>query len=329
MLTGPKAGDNAQALRAAAASGLEVTVRNIAIRPGQETAKPLIAASLDQLDLAASDRLEPPWPDVVLAIGRHMSRVALWIKQQSGGRTRIALLNAPKGQWDDFDLVVLPPFYRNRSRPNVLTIAMPLIGIDPGRLAEAREHFGHAFSALPRPLHALLLGGDMGQRRLQPDFARQVLDRMTGSYAAEGSIYVATSRRTPPAAVAAVEARLRPQDRIYKWGSASEDNPYLGLLALADGFTVTADSLSMLIEAARTGKPLIIAEPPPATGFSGLVQRASGLWRPRNLGMAIALLYRGGYAVPLGAEPRLPSSPLPDDAAVVGRRLRELAGVKS
>jgi hypothetical protein len=129
--------------------------------------------------------------------------------------------------------------------------------------------------------------------------------------------------------VAALREGLRSQDRLYAWGAPGAENPYPGLLALGDSFTVTADSLSMLIEVARLGKPLTIAEPPPPGGLGGLVQRASDLMRPRDLGEAIALLYDSGHAVPLGMAPRAPAAPLPDDASLVGQRLRQLAGVKS
>jgi mitochondrial fission protein ELM1 len=329
VLTGSKAGDNAQALKAAEASRLAFEIRHIAIRPELAARKVKVRPDIGAIDLAGSDPLAPPWPDVVLTIGRQLSCVALWIKEQSGGKTRIALLNAPKGRWNDFDLVVLPPYYRNRGRPNVLPIAMPLIGLDAERLAAARAHFGPALAGLPRPLNVLLVGGDMGQRKLEPGFVAKLLDKMTSGYAAAGTVYAATSRRTPPAVAAALQSGLRPQDRLYVWGSVGAENPYPSLLALGDSFTVTADSLSMLIEVARLGKPLTIAEPPPPGGLAGLRQRASDLLRPRDLGAAIALLYRGGHAVPLGVEPRVPASPLPDDAAMVGQRLRQLAGVKS
>jgi mitochondrial fission protein ELM1 len=326
-LTGAKAGDNAQVLRAAGASGLAFETRQIVTLPDHAARKVAVQPDLSIFDMASSDPLEGPWPEVVLTIGRQLSCVALWIKQQSGGKTRIALLNAPKGRWNDFDLVVLPPYYRNRDRPNVLPIAMPLIGLDPDRLAAARRHFGPELSALPRPLNVLLVGGDMGQRKLDPGFVHHVLDEMATGYAADGTIYAATSRRTPASVVAALQAKLRPQDRLYTWGVAGAENPYPGLLALGDSFTVTADSLSMLIEVARCGKPLTIAEPPPPGGIGGLVQRASDLLRPRDLSAAIAQLYRGGHAVPLGTAPRAPATPLPDDAAMVGQRLRQLARV--
>jgi uncharacterized protein len=40
--------------------------------------------------------------------------------------------------------------------------------------------------------------------------------------------------------------------------AAPADNPYLGLLALADAFIVTGDSASMMVEVARLGRPLMI-----------------------------------------------------------------------
>lgn len=298
------------------------------VRPELVIAKPAVRPSLDQLDIGASDPLQPPWPDAVLTIGRHLSRVALWIKEQSGGRTRIALLNAPKGRARAFDLVVLPPFYRNSGAPNILTIRMPLIGVAPERLAEAGAGFRGHVASLKRPLHVFLVGGDMGQRRLEPGFVRDALRRMTEGFAAEGSIFAATSRRTPPAVADVIAGSLRAQDRLYRWGSDKGENPYLGLLAEGDTFTVTADSLSMLIEVARLGKPLAIAEPPPLRGLAGVVQWSSDLLRPRDLRQALALLYQGGHAVPLGAPMHAPASPLPDDTERVAQRLRQLVGVK-
>ena len=230
---------------------------------------------------------------------------------------------------DDFDLVVLPPYYRNSGRPNVLPIRMPLIGIEEERLAEARERFRPEMAGMPRPLHVLLVGGDMGLRKLEPGFMAGVLRSMQEGDGATGAIYAATSRRTPSEVVAVLRTGLRQQDRLYRWGSEGAANPYLGLLAHGDSFTVTADSLSMLIEVARLGKPLVIAEPPPPRGVAGLAQRVTGLLRPRDLGQAISLLYEGGWAVPLGHAPRPPRAPLPEDTALVAERLRQLAGIKS
>ncbi len=325
VLTGAKTGDNAQVLRAAGAMDLPFTQKRIVLKPGFETAKPTVEASLSIVDLPASDPLEAPWPDLVITIGRRLSLAALWIKAQSGGKTRIALFNAPKGRAGDFDLIVVPAYYTIPDGPRVCRIGLPLIAADPLRIEAARQGSAAEFEALSRPLHVLLLGGDMGSRKLDQDFARGILRTMQHGFAGAGSIFVSTSRRTPHAAADAVEAALRPQDRLYRWQPDAARNPYFGLLALGDTFTVTSDSLSMLTEVARLGRPLAIAEPPAkVTAW----QRLAGFlsMKPaRDMGEAASYLIRGGHAVRLGELFPATASPPPDDTGRVAARLRQIA----
>jgi hypothetical protein len=75
--------------------------------------------------------------------------------------------------------------------------------------------------------------------------------------AAGGALLVTDSPRTPDAAGDALQAQLRAPHFCYRWGDTG-DNPYRGLLALADAFVVTGESMSMLGEAAAMGVPLFI-----------------------------------------------------------------------
>ena len=59
------------------------------------------------------------------------------------------------------------------------------------------------------------------------------------------------------AAADALQAQLTAPNFCYRWGGGG-DNPYRGLLALADAFVVTGESMSMLGEAAAMGRPLYI-----------------------------------------------------------------------
>ena len=77
LLTGAKQGDNAQAERLAETADLAFERRRLVLKPGYDLAKPRIEASLHHVDLARSDALKPPWPDLVLTIGRRMAMVAL------------------------------------------------------------------------------------------------------------------------------------------------------------------------------------------------------------------------------------------------------------
>jgi hypothetical protein len=165
----------------------------------------------------------------------------------------------------------------------------------------------------------------MGARKLDANFARDTLLTMQQGFARDGSIFVSTSRRTPAAAADAVETALRPQDRLYRWQPDAPRNPYFGLLARGKTFTVTSDSLSMLTEVARFGRPLAIAEPPER---APLWQRLAGMvsGRPaRDIGEAASHLIRGGHAVRLGEPfPEVPGPP-PDDTGRVAQRLRQIA----
>ncbi len=325
VLIGSKTGDNAQVLRAAKAMGVPFAVKQLKVKPAFETAKPKVRPSLDIFDLDASDPLQAPWPDLVITIGRRLSLAALWIKQQSEGKTRIALFNAPKGSPEDFDLIVVPTHYTIEDGPKVCRIGLPLIAADAERLTTARDAYSAEFAALPRPLHVLLLGGDMGAARLDPAFVRETMRTMQNGFAREGTIYASTSRRTSAAAADAVESVLRPQDRLYRWREGAADNPYYGLLAHGDSFTVTSDSLSMLTEVARLGKPLTIAAPTVRRSFlHRLTDLLSGAGA-RDLGEAGNYLIRGGHAVRLGeALPRSCHAP-PDDTEAVAARLRQIA----
>ena len=51
---------------------------------------------------------------------------------------------------------------------------------------------------------------------------------------------------------------LPPEAVFYEWSADAEDNPYRALLGSADGFIVTADSVSMMVEVIYLHKPLAI-----------------------------------------------------------------------
>ena len=70
LLVGDKLGDNAQAVALADAMGWPYEVRQVFPKPEWVLGKPHFEPGLHHLDLERSARLEPPWPDIVLTIGR-------------------------------------------------------------------------------------------------------------------------------------------------------------------------------------------------------------------------------------------------------------------
>jgi hypothetical protein len=165
-----------------------------------------------------------------------------------------------------------------------------------------------------------------------------------------GSLHVATSRRTPPETVSAIADALPEQAVLHRWQATAADNPYVGLLAHGDRFVVTGDSVSMLVEVARLGKPLTIAplreanrtvanslqrlHLPDETAYwvAAGAQQAMDRLLPligldsstRDFALLHDFLFQKGWAVPFGAPfvkpPELPA----DDTAIAAARLMEL-----
>ncbi|MFO1154414.1 MAG: ELM1/GtrOC1 family putative glycosyltransferase [Rhodospirillales bacterium] len=257
-MIGDKPGDNAQIELLADALQWPVEIRRLRFLPRYQTGKPRFRVSLSHIDKAASDPLVPPWPDLVLTIGRRPSMAALWVKEQSGGATRLVLIGRPRRFHDRFDLVLAPPQNRVPDRPNVVRLALPLLAADADAIRRDSDCWRERFSSLPRPLTAILVGGPTGRFIFDETVAGELVNSVLARTGSRGTLFVTTSRRTPPPVIRGLERSLPPEAVLYRWSEAASDNPYKALLGLADAFVVTGDSASMMVEVARLGRPLII-----------------------------------------------------------------------
>ncbi len=251
-----KAGDNAQIEAVVARLPWPVETRRLLFKRPYVTGKPPFLASLYHVDKARSDALAPPWPDVVITIGRRPAMAALWIRKRSGGHTRIILFGRPKRQLDHFALVIVSAQFQVERAANVLNVSLPLMRIDSQRLARAASDWQAHFASLARPVIAVLVGGATRPYAFSANDARELIAVARAYCGEQGCLYVTTSRRTSKAAVAALRASMSARDTLYEWGAT--DNPYFGLLAHADGFVVTGDSMSMITEVARLQRKLAI-----------------------------------------------------------------------
>jgi uncharacterized protein len=319
-VVGEKAGDNAQLRVVCDALGWPVEERRIAMRPRWARGKPIVRASLHHVDLERSDRLEPPWPDLVITAGRRLSMVALWLRAQSRGRTRIALLTMPRRLARRFDLIVATAQYRAPRRARVVRVGLPLMRVDPGAVRAAADAWRARFADLKRPITALLVGGPTKPVAFDAAVARELADAAAKiSAGAGGTLFATTSRRTPPEVADALAARLPEGARLYRWHPDPGENPYLALLGLADGFIVTSDSITMMVEVARLGRPLAVFELP---------KTPSAWWREwasaRDLRAVPRFLFEHGLATPVAQAFRAPAQPPPDDLPLVVARIRAL-----
>lgn len=355
LVLGDKQGDNGQVEVLAQALGWACLRKHLVMRPPFVERKPRMRATLDHIDRSRSDALEPPWPDLILTVGRRPAMAALWVREQSKGHTKIVLVGKPSGRVEWYDLIVasgeivLPPL------ANVVGVTLPLMRIDEGAVAEAAAAWRPRLADLPRPLIGFLIGGPT----IPFVYTQAMVGRLLGAVGdlvreKGGTPYITTSRRTPAWVVEALRDGLPAGARIFVWSPEADDNPYRGLLALADGFVVTGDSISMMVEAIKAGKPVaILPVPTGAIGTLDQLRRALTHWlfSPVSRGGADGLrqafgrllyrlrvathtrdfrafhrrLYAEGLAVPLGRDLVPPAARPPDDVSAAVARIKALA----
>ncbi len=292
---GDKRGDNGQVERVARAlearHGWKSALRHLEMQPKFVLGKPRVGPTLYHLDPARSDPLEPPWPDLILTSGRRPANAALWIKQQSGGRAKIVLLGKPSGWMAHFDLIVTSAETLPAPYDNVLHIGLPLMDVDPARLEEGEARWRADLAPLPRPLTAFLIGGPTNPFRYTAAVQARLRRRIEEVLDAGGTAYLVGSRRTPPGFMEGLARGFDGMVQVFDWAQATGENPYAGLLALADRFVVTGDSISMQVEVVRLGKPLEIVPLP--TGWLGRLDNgrrrlSAWLFQPRRDGRHMA-----------------------------------------
>lgn len=261
VLADDRTGNVAQCLGVAEALGLPFAVKSI--RYGRLARLPnlLRGARLIGLDGDSRAALSAPWPRLVIAAGRRTAPVARWIKRRCGARL-VQIMDPGPGGRGEFDLIAVPTHDgKARAGGNVLSITGAPHRVTPAKLAEAAGLWRDRFAALPRPWIGLIVGGSTKNRPFTPALARTLGERAGAlAAAAGGSVLVTTSRRTGGEAETALLAALPEPRFVHSWRSGGE-NPYFGLLALADALVVTGDSVSMACEACATPAPVYVFAP--------------------------------------------------------------------
>jgi uncharacterized protein len=205
----------------------------------------------------AGDRLQPPWPDLLIACGRLAAAPALAAKRAGGGRVFWVQVQDPRFARREVDLMVVPEHDPARG-DNVFPTMGAVHRVTAVRLAEGARRLGPQLAGLPRPLLAVLIGGDNRVYRLSETRFATFVDQLAALARTGFGIAVTPSRRTGPAAERLLRDRLSGLP-AFIWDGTG-DNPYFGLLGLADALLVTADSVSMVSEAAATGKPVHVVD---------------------------------------------------------------------
>jgi len=254
VLSEPYAGLQAQALGLAESAGLTPELRTLAPRAPWRF---LPAARWPAPLSAVRDAVRPPLPQLVIGCGGVAAAVGAALRRP--GLAAVQVQN-PRIDPARFDLIVANR-HDELTGPNVIVTRTALHRATPQRLADAALAWQHRLADLPRPLVAVLVGGSNGRFRLDAPVAASLSAQLADMMRRDRvGVAITPSRRTAPEAVHALGEALVPLGG-WVW-DGSGDNPYFGLLALADAIVVTMDSVSMVSEAAATAAPVLVAPLP-------------------------------------------------------------------
>jgi mitochondrial fission protein ELM1 len=258
-ITDGRAGILNQARGLAEAVGLPVEVKTVHPRlpwtllPVTQWPAPFAALG------SGSATFAPPWPRVAIGCGWRSIPYMLAVKRRSNGKTFTVQLQHPRVDPALFDLVV-PPEHDNLTGANVMTMIGSPNGVTRTRLEAAAKTWSATFERLPHPRVAMLIGGASKSHSFSEEDARRLAASLKALTAQNIGVMATTSRRTGDAQTKIIRDTLAGAN-AYVFNGEGE-NPYAGLLALADAILVTSDSTNMAVEAAATGKPVYIVDIP-------------------------------------------------------------------
>lgn len=306
IVTEGMAGTENQCLGVAEALGVTPVIKRVTLRQPWKMLSPYIGCESEATFDPASG-LTAPWPDLVIASGRKSIAAVRYIKKQHP-KAFCVQIQDPRIKSSAFDLIAVPEHDPARGENVIVSTSSPN-RITDETLAAAKEEFRAQFGPLPGPRVAVLIGGTSKAHQLTVRQTHELCEGLNALNKKNYSLMVTTSRRTGEGNARIIRLQVKTPTNFIWDGSG--DNPYFGMLAWADFIVVTSDSVSMMSDAASTGKPVYIF---PLKGGSRRLNASLSVLL--NKGVA---RFFDGYLEPYSYEPLR-------DARLVAAEIRRKSG---
>lgn len=248
-----------QCLGLAAALGLTPEIKRIKMRAPWRQLAPLLVCGAACAFSDEGDRMDAPWPDILIASGRQSILASLYVARESrrGGKrgTFTIQIQNPRIDPARFNAVVTPR-HDQLSGANVISPLGSLHRVTPALLAEEAAKLAPRVAALPGRKIGVLIGGSNAVYRLTPDLMRTLAGQLRQLAGQGYGLMITTSRRTGKENEQILRTALADAP-VFIWDGQGA-NPYFGILGLAEALLVTGDSVNMVSEACAAGKPVML-----------------------------------------------------------------------
>jgi mitochondrial fission protein ELM1 len=253
------------------------------------------------------DTTSSPYLELAIGVGFNVTEQLVNIKQQSGGKTKIAIILDPLAHYDKFDFIILPSYEPYKVTGNVLRTTGLINFVNDEYLAaqkaEFQTHPKYEFlrkANLKPPFLTVVIGGRHTGGNIDVEDTKIIADKINQLVSSSnGTALITTSKRTELAVSETLKQNLKVPYFLYDYKLRETENPYGVFLALADEIIVTGESVRMMSECCSTGKPVRI-------------------YRPRKYGFQYAPLgdefINAGHAFEFNSAPPLPRAQKLDEA---------------
>lgn len=231
----------------------------------------------DEKHIIEHDRLnahsaKKGFPDLAIGVGNGVTETLEGIKENSDGKTKIAVILDPLKDHEMFDFIILPSYepYHIEGENVIHTIGLCNY-INPEYLEKKHKEYkkDKKWKFLrddedmkKGPFTAVLIGGNHTGGNVSEEDGRAIaehVNRIVGEKG--GTALVTTSARTEFPTAREVFQNLTVPNVAYDYKLRETENPYDIFLAIADEIIVTGESVRMMCEAASSGKKVRIYKP--------------------------------------------------------------------
>ena len=226
---------------------------------------------------------------LVISAGASLHAVNLAVCQIHTAKS-IVIMKPPLGRQKKYDLRIIPRHDNPKKHPNtVITLGAPTL-MSEMDLDQCGKNLARRLNLSSHGVISLWVGGDSASHQLTVSRTQEIIRHVqTICNMTQSDLLVTASRRTPPAvnqllkekfgAYAPCKLLIIPEENQKE----ESENLVPAMMGLSNLILVTEDSVSMISEAASSGKKVIVIE---IDRFDGLKNKYRRLMKA---------LIRGGY----------------------------------
>ena len=211
------------------------------------------------------EELQSYFADIVISCGSSVAAVNFVIANENQAKS-VVLMRPGRLSAKMFDLVVMPRHDRPPQRDNIIQTSGALNLIDEEYLEAQKSRLkSQGVNVDTKMVLGLLLGGDTKRFRLEVDLLKAIIPQIKIFLDEhDAQILITTSRRTSPQVESLIKQEFSNYRRCKLLVIANEKNipeAVGGILGLSKIVIVSPESISMISEAASSGKYVIIFDP--------------------------------------------------------------------